>query len=336
MVLVALALAAGATAASGQTTTTTAPLEPGLGIRLVEIPADRQDDVRARSYIVDHVSPGSSFSRKVEVSNGTDEAMDVALYAGPATVENGTFVFGDPGTSSELTGWVSVEPATLQIGSGQRSIATVTVTVPGDAAAGERYGVVWAETRGAPPADGGVAINNRIGVRIYLSVGAGGEPPTDFSLETFQPVVTDDGDPAVVIETCNDGGRAVDITGEVSLTDGPGGTSAGPFTTENATTFGPGECGDVTVKMSDGLPKGPWNATARLRSGTTERAAKAEITFPDAGRGEKVDAKGLDTPGGRLALIFAVLALLAVLAGLALLVRGRSTRPDNPGPTSSR
>ena len=60
-----------------------------------------------------------------------------------------------------------------------RATATVTLAVPGDASPGERYGVVWAETRAADAA-GGVTQINRVGIRLYVSVGPGGSPAADF------------------------------------------------------------------------------------------------------------------------------------------------------------
>jgi hypothetical protein len=47
----------------------------------------------------------------------------------------------------------------------------VTIRVPRDAAPGERYGVVWAETRAGPDSGDGITQVNRVGIRLYLSVG---------------------------------------------------------------------------------------------------------------------------------------------------------------------
>ena len=51
----------------------------------------------------------------------------------------------------------------------------MTISVPADASAGERYGVVWAEVSAGPPAGGGITMVSRAGVRVYLAVGPGGQ-----------------------------------------------------------------------------------------------------------------------------------------------------------------
>src|SRR5688500_16468940 len=87
-----LALVLGALAASGAA----AAQEPEtVGIRLAEAPQNRADDPRARLYIVDHLAPGTTINRKVEVSNNTRDAQHVVLYAGSASIEEGGFRFGD-------------------------------------------------------------------------------------------------------------------------------------------------------------------------------------------------------------------------------------------------
>ncbi|MDP1793557.1 MAG: hypothetical protein Q8K63_05395 [Acidimicrobiales bacterium] len=40
-----------------------------ISIRLLDAPTNRADDPRAKTYIVDHVSPGTTISRRVEIGN---------------------------------------------------------------------------------------------------------------------------------------------------------------------------------------------------------------------------------------------------------------------------
>lgn len=256
--------------------------DAGIGIRLTEAPENRRADPRASRYIVDHVKAGTTFTRGIEVSNGTDRDATVQLYAAAATLQNGEFIPAGGRTPNELSGWMRIEPATLTIPKGGGTgRATLTVAVPADATPGERYAVALAELP-PPPGQGLVGLASRVGVRVYLSVGPGDEPPTDFELETFTPV-NEAGKPGVTIHSCNTGGRALDLGGSITLTDGPAGISAGPFTSTQPASFSPGQCADLKILLDPQLPRGPWEATATLRSGTKEKSSHARITFPEPG-----------------------------------------------------
>ena len=308
------------------------PVDPGIGVRLVEAPVDRRDDPRARRFIVDHVAPGTAIERDIEVSNGTGRAVTVDLYAAAATIAGGSFTPAGGREQNRASEWVSIVPPQLSLENGERQLATITVDVPTDAIAGEHYAVALVEL--PPPESGGlVRVASRVGVRIYLSVGSGGEPPTDFELPAFRPVRERDGRPAIEIDGCNTGGRAIDLTGEVELSNGPGGIKAGPFPTPNATTIAPDDCHTFTIPLDKELPLGPWDATAKLRSGEEERTAEARITFPkDAGeRGKKVETKQVTgTVPGIIALGVSVVLLL-LLAGWLLwfLLKRRARRKDD-------
>ena len=320
-----LAPAAGASAAQASDGT-------GLVIRLTQVPADRKDDPRANQYIVDHVAPGDVVQRKIEVRNDTPAPMHARLYAGGARVADGAFVPDDSGSGSgaELASWTTVTPGAVDLAPGQAATATVRIAVPSSASGGERYGAVWAELPAAPsPGGGAISTVNRVGIRTYLSVGAGDEPPTKFSLPRFTPVRDSSGRPAVDIAACNDGSLAVDLSGSLSLTNGPGGVSAGPFDSPPpAVTLAPGQCSKVTIALSPDLPRGPWDATVTLKSGPHAQTATARITFPDqAGTSSPpVEASPREvtgTAGGRLALLLALLLLLLVLLLLWWLWRRR-------------
>jgi hypothetical protein len=158
----------------------------------------------------------------------------------------------------------------------------VTVRVPSDAAPGEQYAVVWAEVRAAS-ASGGVTQVSRVGIRIYLSVGPGGPPAADFTIDALTAQRTSDGEPVVVATVHNIGGRALDMNGTLRLEDGPGGLSAGPFPATLGTTLAIGETEQVTIALDDQVPAGPWDARIELHSGLLDRTARATITFPASG-----------------------------------------------------
>lgn len=302
----------------------------GIGVRLLDAPAATAADPRAQLYIVDHLSPGTVIERRIEVTNTTAEPAAIRMYAAGASIHDGAFV-GDAGDSpNELSTWNAVRPGTLDLGAGARASVTVTITVPSDAAPGERYAVVWAEVRSDAAPDGGVAQVNRVGIRQYLSVGPGGAPAADFTVDSLTARRSNDGSPTVLATVHNTGGRALDMAGELELLDGPGGLRAGPFPASLGSTLAIGESGQVTIPLDQELPDGPWEAAITLRSGLLERSAQAALTFPGAGSATPVPVAPAETRWP-----FLVLAGLLVLLVLALCLwaitrrRRRATPPDH-------
>lgn len=295
--LIAGALFAPAIGASAQDERT------GIVIRLLEAPESRRDDPRARAYIVDHVPPGTAFTRAIEVTNDTDETVSLQLYDAAAEVNDGKFTVRDGRAENRLTAWVSMSPASAELQPDASVRAEVSFDIPANAPDGEFYAGAMAER---PPPDNGenVRIATRVGIRIYLSVGTGAEPTSDFRVESLTGERRADGRPIVRAAVINTGGRALDLVGELSLRDGPGGATAGPFAAEVATTLAPGGRAPVTVLLEPALPAGPWLAVITATSGSLQRAAQATVTFPEPGQvGVPVPAQPVavpDSPGPQL------------------------------------
>lgn len=283
--LLLLAALTAALAPVGAVSAVQAPPAPGvetgqLGIALLEAPESRRDDPRARIYVVDHLEPGDTIRRQIQVSNTTDETASVALYAASASVQDGAFTFGEGRAANELTRWTTVSPSSVSVPAGGSATAQVTVAVPPDAEDGERYGVVWAEQAAAAGA-GGISSVSRVGIRMYVSVGEGAEPVSDFTVGQLTATRDADGAPVVQATVQNTGQRALDMGGELSLSDGPGGLKAGPFPASLGTTLGPGDEEPVSTVLDEALPAGPWLARITLRSGEVVRTVEGTITFPD-------------------------------------------------------
>jgi hypothetical protein len=256
-----------------------APPQPGLGVRLLDAPTNRAHDPRARVYVVDQVRPGAAFTRHVEVSNGDDAPMDVLVYPAAATIHDGGFDIAARGAPGAVPSWASVSPSRLHLEPGARVPVTVDFRVPSNAASGEVYGAIVAER---PPSrsGGSVRVGVRAGIRVYLSVGEGAEPASDFTVDALTAERDATGRPVVLASVHNTGGRALDLSGELKLSDGPGSLSAGPFPARLGTTLGVGQTGQVTVPLDRALPAGPWLATLELRSGELRRRVEGRISFP--------------------------------------------------------
>ncbi len=298
----------------------------GLGIRLVDVPVASAENPRALVYIIDHVQPGSEVERRVQVVNGTRRPAEVSLYAAAADIKGGNFVGAEGRTQNELSSWTEVTPASVHLSPGGRTFAKVDIDIPSDAPPGEQYATVWAQVTAPPGDSGGVRQVSRVGVRVYLSVGPGGEPASDFAIRSFTAARDDKGAPVVQLMVDNTGGRALDLTGELTLSDGPGGLSAGPFDLSVGITLGVGRAEPVTVTLPRALPDGPWRARATLRSGLLERSAAGTLTFPEAGTAEAVPAEAEGQAPSWLLGGIAAGALLALLAALTWYLNRRRGR----------
>ena len=307
------------------------PCSPGVGVGLVDFPAGTRDP-RARTYIVDHVRPGARFSRQFQVCNGTAQPVALQLYAGPAEVTDGVFRILEGRPASELSSWITVTPSTVRLRPGQRVLARATFAVPAAATEGERYGALLAELP-AGRSSNGIPVASRVGVRVYLDVGPGGAPKSDFVVDSLQAGRGADGRGVVTAQVHNTGKRALDMSGSLTLRSGPGGLTGGPYPARLGTTLAPGDTEPVLVTIERAVADGPWTAQLTLRSGLLERRVEAGITFPDA-PGEQappVDVQQIRAPGDEEIRPWgALLALIPLAVGAFFVVRRRRATASTP------
>jgi hypothetical protein len=251
-----------------------------VGIRLLDVPADSSNDPRAQLYIIDHLAPGAVIHRRVEVSSTGAAPTTVDVYAGAASIAAGSFIGAAAPDQNELSGWISLGKSVLTLRPQGNAPVDVTISVPSRASSGERYAVIWASVSSRPAAPGGVLLVNRVGIRVYLDVGPGGDPPSDFQIDNIAGARTADGRPEVIARVHNTGLRALDIRGNLQLSEGPGSLSAGPFPVTTGSTLAPGDTAPVEVLLDRQLPDGPWTVRLTLTSGLLQRTATATIRFP--------------------------------------------------------
>jgi hypothetical protein len=255
----------------------------GIGVQLLDVPLAAYDDPRARLYIIDHLHPGTTIHRRIEISNTTTSTVHIVAYPAAATISQGTFVGAAAHTPNELSTWTTVLPGASNIPAGGHAIATVSIAVPRNAPPGEQYGVLWAQTRSPAPAGGGITQVSRVGIRLYLSIGPGGAPASNFTITSLTGGRSPDGQPQVIASVHDTGGRALDMSGTLQLSAGPGGLSAGPFQANLGRTLAIGATEPITIVLDKQIPDGPWHALVTLRSGLLQRSARATISFPATG-----------------------------------------------------
>jgi hypothetical protein len=297
------------------------------GIKLLDAPTNRRTDPRAHIYIVDYLNPGQTIQRRVQVSNSAQSPLQVDLYPAAAAITDDAFTFADGRTANELTTWTTLAKSSLDLAPHATDTVMVTIAVPPSASTGERYAVIWVHTKAAPGLAGNVTQLSRVGVRVYLDIGPGGEPASSFDITGLTASRSPDGAPALTAGVHNTGGRALDLTGTLTLTDGPASTSAGPFTVTTGTTLAPGDSGSVGITLDPRLADGPWLAHLTLVSGLARQEITATIRFPAT-----VPAKIIRPPPRKWPVPLAVISALVLVAVAALALhrwrrprRGRST-----------
>jgi len=295
---------------------------PGVfGIRLVDVPVDAANNPRAYRYIIDHLNPGITIHRRVQIANLTPSAARITVYPDAAIIRDGSFI-GDVGqTRSYLTTWMTLSRHSVSLAPHKRAMVTVTIQVPRTASPGNLYGVIWAQETNLGETSKGVNIveTNRVGIRIYLNIGPGGPPPVNFGITSIRGTRSARGQFLVVAQVNNTGGQAIDATGTLKLTNGPGDLSAGPYH-EPGVTLAPGQSQSITVFLNKEMPHGSWLATIDETSGITQRSAQATIDFYPA------------PPNRRLYLILAIVLIVLLLLAAALAVwLIRRNRPSAPG-----
>lgn len=315
--------AAGTIEASATTVpSSAAPTPSGIGIRLLDIPVATEKDPRAREYIVDNLAPGTTIQRRILVQNNTDQPQNIHIYSAAARISGDSFAGEKAATQNELSGWISADQTRLALAPHTSADDLVTIAVPANAAEGERYAAVWAEIRSTQPDASGSQVTSvsRVGIRVYLSVAPGNGPPSDFTITALTATIKPDGTPEIIAAVQNTGGRAIDLSGTLSLANGPSSLSAGPFVTSRITTLTPGSHGNITIPLRTGLPRGRWDATVHLSSGLLMHTTTATVTFMPTSAEVAVPKPGLSLA---LWILLGIIAILIIAATMAIILKRR-------------
>jgi hypothetical protein len=248
----------------------------GIGVKLVDAPASSATSPFARTYITGTFAAGAQLTAAVEVSNATTRPQTISIYAAGASMLAGAFSFAAGRAKNELARWTGVSRSRLRLGPGRATIVTVHVRIPANATRAERYSVVWASVNA--PGRMGVRLVNRVGVRMYLSVGGAAAPR--YTISTPRASRTPNGAPRVSAIVTNAGPSTIMVSGWMTLSHGPGGLRVGPFHIKLARPLAPGASRRVAMQLTSQLPRGPWRVEVALTSGSTHHSATTTMTFP--------------------------------------------------------
>jgi hypothetical protein len=306
----------------------TGPRSQRFGVRLVDIPVAEASNPRALRYIVDYLPTGTVIHRRIMIMNQGAKTAHFTVYADAAQISNGLFTGEAGATRNELTGWISVQHRAPTLGPNASELDMITIKVPKGATRGEHYAVIWVQQAAVVRASNGFLVNDvvRVGIRVYLAVGRGGAPPTNFAITSVTAQRSASGQPTLIAHVDNTGGRAVDLNGTVRLTGGPGNTSAGPFPARAIVTLAPGQSGNMTFTPPKSLPNGPWQVQVSLVSGITTSTATATVKF-----GAVVPSRTGLSLTAWLGLSLGVLVIAMIPVVLALRRRRATARHSRAG-----
>jgi hypothetical protein len=311
-----LVVAAATVLPAGLAAATSVPApSTSVGIRLVPSPGAQSGNPLAADYIIEHMAPGTSITRSVEIDNESSAPMSVSVYAAGANVVRGRFAFSPGHTSDELSSWTSVGQGALRLAPGARRLDAVAISVPRSALPGSRTAVVWAEV--SARAGDGVTLANRVGVRIYLSVGSSASAPPIFGVGPIEAARTAAGAGRITTSAHNLSGSTFSVRGALVLTNGLDGLRAGPFTAVPTSILAPGASARVAVSLAPSFPRGPWHATFVLTNGSVTRSVSATILFPPA---------ILAASNGGIPPIADILAVIALLLAAGVVIRAARRR----------
>ncbi len=251
----------------------------GIGVKLVDLPPSSAASPFTRAYITGTFPAGARLTADVEVSNSTTRRQTISIYPAAARMRAGAFSFGAGRATNELSRWTSVSRSRVQLDPGMATIVAVRVRIPANASRGERYSVVWASV--SAPGETSVRLVNRVGVRMYLSVG--GAAPPRYTISTPRASRTPRGAPRVTATIRNTGPSTITVSGSMTLSHGPGGLRVGPFGITLSHPLAPGESRRIALQLTSQLPRGPWRVAVALMSGPTRHSATTVMTFPARG-----------------------------------------------------
>jgi hypothetical protein len=333
--MVMLAVMAGALTPAALAVAATEPQtkpDQRFGVRLVDVPVAEANDPRALRYIVDYLPTGTTVHRRILVMNDETRTAHFTVYPDAAQISHETFTGAAGETRSELTSWISVQHRVLTVPPESSVMDLVTIKVPRGATRGEHYAVVWVQQSALAHTTNGFGINDvvRVGVRLYVAVGRGGAPPTNFTITSITGHRSAQGQPSILVHVENTGGRAIDLNGTARLSGGPGNSTAGPFPARQIITLAPGQSGSMSFTPGKSLPDGPWQAKVTLRSGFTTSTATQTIEFAaiSSRTGLSLAAWGGIAIGVALALALALI--------LARRARRHRVQPEESSPDRGR
>lgn len=128
---------------------------------------------RTQSIFIHQLSGGQSTRDQLQVTNGTDEAADIEVYAvdGTATATGDMTCEQQSEQRDGAGGWLSLDKGVLHLAAKQSAPVDFTITVPKDADVGEHAACLVVQRKvAAQQTQGGIQLQTRQAVRVAIIV----------------------------------------------------------------------------------------------------------------------------------------------------------------------
>jgi len=143
------------------------------------------DGIDGRAHLVHDLAPGQAVTDAVAVTNHATEVLRLDLYANDAftTADGGFDLLPRADEPVDAGTWITLAAETLEVAPGATAVVPVTISVPADAEPGDHVGGVVATlvTTSSDGASQQVAVEHRVGTRVYLRVDGPLEPRLEIS-----------------------------------------------------------------------------------------------------------------------------------------------------------
>lgn len=285
-----------------------------IGVKLDTVPASERNNPIDQAYIVRWMRRGTVARAVISVLNDTPATQHIQVYPAAAQMSGLVFEFASGTTANELTTWTRLSQHLLVMKPFTEAPVEVAITVPRDASPGRNVAVIWAQLSSG---HGQITMVNRVGIRMYITIGRGGPPPPGFRISSATAGRSPSGRPEVLVRVRNTGGTPLSLVSQVRLVNGPGGVSIANLPLASGTTMlGVGTVSTLAFAGSKSLPNGPWTAVLSMRGGFIQHTLRVRLTFP--------------TPGTRLAglmpVAIGVLVAVPLVTGWLFVGRRRRAR----------
>lgn len=144
------------------------------GVSLSPAVQSDENDLRTRSWFIYNLDAGVVYEDKVLIANDSGEEKKLKLCAADGyETEQGGFALRKCTDKQEHVGaWIKLEQETISLKSGESKLVSFKYKVPESILPGEYTGGIAAEDE-AKNLGNGIALVNRVGVRLYHTVPGG-------------------------------------------------------------------------------------------------------------------------------------------------------------------